>query len=188
MRSLKGIQYYKIFAKNFEINYFAKYLLMDASELCMIITLFSKFGKLDLGASYKLYCYKKVYNLKIIKFSVIFWKLFDIEFSNILKFFIVQQAQTSSKNKHKQWKLHFKLYLIFPFGGSKMWLIISNILDLYSFFVMNKITRSLMDIVNNKMIYLHKIKTMVKIFNIYIIRVKGYKSLMWHRYEITKAF
>ena len=121
---------------------------MDASELCMIIILFLKFGKLEIGASYKLYCYKKVYNLKIIKFSVIFWKLFDIEISNILQLFIVQQAQTSSKNKHKQWKLHFKLCLIFPFGGSKMWLAISNILDLHSFFVMNKITRSLMGIVN----------------------------------------
>ena len=29
---------------------------------------------------------------------------------------------------------------------------------------------------------------MVKIFNIYIITVKSYKILMWHRYKITKAF
>ena len=35
---------------------------------------------------------------------------------------------------------------------------------------------------------LNKIKMMVKIFNIYIITVKSYTILMWHRYEITKAF
>ena len=29
---------------------------------------------------------------------------------------------------------------------------------------------------------------MVKIFNVYIITVKSYKIVMWHRYETTKAF
>ena len=97
---------------------------MDASELRMILILFSKFCRLELGASYKLYCHKKVCNLKIMKFSRIFSKFFDIEIRNICKFFIVQQAQACLKNKQKQPKYHYKLYLIFLFGGSKMCLII----------------------------------------------------------------
>ena len=38
------------------------------------------------------------------------------------------------------------------------------------------------------MIYLHKIKMIVKIFHKYIITVKSYKILTWHDCEITKAF
>ena len=59
------MQYYQIFATNFEKTYFAEHILVAIFEACMILNLLSKFGKLEPGDTYKLYsCKKEVFTLK----------------------------------------------------------------------------------------------------------------------------